>query len=250
MKKPVKTDAVERPVAAAERTLLILDAFARLQRTLTLGELAEETGLFKSVILRYMIAFEKRSYAHKLPDGQYQLGTKALQLGHAYERSLDQREAIHGAMRRLVKSTGESAFFYVRKGHNRMCLMGIDSPQSLRVSLRIGALIAMDSTSISQVLRAYHDGVDSNAGCDQAMIRFSISEYDKLTSSVSAPVFERSGALIGALSVSGPTARFDVEDAAIQGLVLKEARRLSYSFGLKSDETDQGAQRTEASMGP
>lgn len=46
----------DRSVAAAERTLAILDAFAGASRSMSLGDLEQATGLFKSVILRYMIS--------------------------------------------------------------------------------------------------------------------------------------------------------------------------------------------------
>ncbi len=111
MAKGSDTEQVERPVAAAERSLRILDTFAASHHPLTLGDLAEATGLFKSVILRYMISFEKLSYVRKLADGRYQLSVKALQLGRAFENSLDQRELIETTMAQLRDSTGESVFF-------------------------------------------------------------------------------------------------------------------------------------------
>lgn len=231
MTKIGKPEPIQRPVAAAERTLSILDAFATYQRSLTLGELAETTGLFKSVILRYMIPFERMSYVQKLPDGRYQLGTKAMQLGRAFERSLDQREVIETAMARLRDATGESVFFYVREGDSRMCLMGLDSPRSLRVSRKLGVRIPMDSTSISQILRDYAAGAPAGVFFDASMVRATVGAYDELTSSISAPTFGRSGQLVGALAVSGPVGRFDANDPAITGLVATQARLLSRTLG-------------------
>lgn len=222
---------IERPVAAATRTLQILNAFARTQRPLSLTELATETGLFKSVILRYMISFEKLSFVEKREDGLYQVGTKALRLGHAFERSLDQREIIEAAMRRLVQATGESVFFYVRDGDNRMCVMGIDSPHVLRVTPRVGVLVSMDSTSISLVLGDYGAGVPDSLDYDRSVLRASVGEYDKLTSSISVPIFKSGGAFLGSLSVSGPTVRFDTLNDQTQDKVLTEGRRLSAAFG-------------------
>jgi len=227
-----KTGApLERPVAAADRTLQILDAFIGRQRVLSLGELADATGLFKSVILRYMISFEKLNYVRKLADGRYQLGTKALQLAHAFERSLDQRKVIQAALRRLVGATGESAFFYVKENGHRLCLLGQDSPQSLRVTLRVGASSPLDNTSISQVLTEYQrpEGEIVEYGPD--MLRSTIGVFDPLTASISAPVFDRSGSLFGALSVSGPIPRFDVTRLEHRSVILAEARDLSRDLG-------------------
>ncbi len=231
MTKTSRSEQIERPVAAAERTLRILDAFALHQHPLSLGDLAAATGLFKSVILRYMISFEKLSYVRKLPDGRYQLSIKALQLGKAFENSLDRRELIHAALTRLRDKTGESVFFYVREGPHRMCLMGVDSPQSLRVSRKIGVLIPMDNTSISQVLSDYQAGAPAGAAINADMARHSAGSYDPLTSSVSAPAFDRSGSLIGALAVSGPIGRFDAALIENRQQVAAEAQRLSALLG-------------------
>lgn len=226
-----KKAPIERPVAAAARTLQILDAFARTQRPLSLIELADETGLFKSVILRYMISLEDLSFVVKREDGRYQVGTKVLRLGRSFEKSMDQREVIETAMKRLVQTTGESVFFYVCDGDNRMCVMGIDSPHVLRVTPRVGVLVPMDSTSISLVLRDYGAGVDESLIYDSSVLRATEGEYDELTSSISVPIFKSAGAFLGSLSVSGPSVRFDSKDERNQEKVLAEGRRLSTAFG-------------------
>ena len=223
--------AVERPVAAAERTLQILDAFVAADRPLGLGDLAERTGLFKSVLFRYLISLEKLRYVRKLPDGTYRIGTKVLQLAHSFEKSLDHRQTIQAALQRLVGATGESAFFYVREGRHRLCLLGEDSPQSLRVSLRIGASSPLDDTSISQVLTAFDGAPPPGLDYGAEMVRHTIGVFDPLTASISAPVFDRSGRLCGALSVSGPVQRFDVTRPAHREAIRAEAQYLSQELG-------------------
>jgi DNA-binding IclR family transcriptional regulator len=229
--KAPKSKPAGRPVAAAERALLILDAFAARQQSLTLGEIAEATGLFKSVILRYLISFEAMSYLRRRPGGRYQLDIKALQLGRAFENTFDAREAINATLVRLRDESGESGFFYVREGESRVCVMGADSPQSLRVSRKIGAPIPLDSTSISEVLREFAHGAPDGRQVDASMVRRSIGEHDVLTASVSAPVFDRDGALMGALTVSGPIGRFDAGSESIVAMVGTHARRLSEEVG-------------------
>ncbi|SEK58395.1 transcriptional regulator, IclR family [Roseovarius nanhaiticus] len=231
MAKSPDTEGVERPVAAAERSLRILDAFAAEHRPLTLSDLADATGLFKSVILRYMISFEKLSYVRKLADGRYQLSVKAFQLGRAFENSLDQRELIEATMTQLRDSTGESVFLYVREGDNRMCLMGVDSPQSLRVSRKVGVHIPMDTTSISQVLRDFADGAPRGVAQAADLARYSVGAYDPLTSSISAPVFDRNGTLVGAIAVSGPIGRFDAESPENLAHIATMVQRLSSMLG-------------------
>ncbi|MEQ8901548.1 MAG: IclR family transcriptional regulator [Roseovarius sp.] len=231
MAKSRDTEGVERPVAAAERSLRILDAFVAEHRPLTLSDLADATGLFKSVILRYMISFEKLSYVRKLADGRYQLSVKAFQLGRAFENSLDQRELIEATMAQLRDTTGESVFFYVREGDNRMCLMGVDSPQSLRVNRKVGVLVPMDTTSISQVLNDFAEGAPEGLTRAADLARYSVGAYDPLTSSVSVPVFDRNGTLVGAIAVSGPIGRFDAQNPENLEHIATMVQRLSSMLG-------------------
>jgi len=231
MAKGLDAEQVERPVAAADRSLRILDAFAATHRPLTLGDLADATGLFKSVILRYMISFEKLSYVRKTPDGRYQLSVKAFQLGRAFENSLDHRELIEAAMAELRNTTGESVFFYVREGDNRMCLMGVDSPQSLRVNRKVGGLTPLDLTSYSQILHDYSAGAPQEVAHIAELARASVGIEDPLTSSVSAPVFDRNGTLVGAIAVSGPVGRFEAQSPDVLEQVATDVHRLSMMLG-------------------
>jgi DNA-binding IclR family transcriptional regulator len=226
LKKSDKTGAIERPVTAAERTLRILDAFASRPRSLTPGELSEATGLFKSVLQRYLISFEAMSYVSKRPDGRYRLDVKALLLSSAFEVTFDERKIIDAALRRLRDKTGQSVFFYVREDDRKICLMGVDSDQSLRVSLKIGVLTPMDVTSISQVLREYASGAPARQVVDETLGRWSIGEFDTLTASISAPAFDRHGALMGAQTVSGSIGWFDVEYPETITTVAAQAKRL------------------------
>ncbi|KUF08964.1 IclR family transcriptional regulator [Pseudoponticoccus marisrubri] len=226
---------VERPVAAATRTLQILDAFAEARGPLKLSELAEYSGLFKSVVLRYLISFEKMGYVVKRDDGRYQLGYKALMLARSFEAGVDRRELIEAAMRRLVETTGESAFFYVCEGDNRLCTIGLDSPQALRVSQRVGAMVPMDDTSISQILTKYRDGAGDTGAYGPELLQATAGEYDKLTASASVPIFAQEGSFVGALTVSGPTARFDPFDPAQTAPLLDEGARLSRVLGFPID---------------
>ncbi|TVR07447.1 MAG: IclR family transcriptional regulator [Salinarimonadaceae bacterium] len=178
-----------------------------------------------------MTSFEKMSYARKLPDGRYQMGTKAVQLASAFEKSLDERLAIESCLSRLVATTGESAFFYISDNGHRLCLFGADSPQSLRVNQKIGVSISLDETSISRVLKQYDRAPARKSGYEDDMVRYSIGVFDPLTSSISAPVFGAGGRFVGALSISGPTQRFDVTKPGNLACVAREARRLSVELG-------------------
>src|SRR5256885_8835193 len=78
--------AAEGGVAAVERALSILEAFAEADDMLTLAELAKRTGLYKSTILRLSKSLESHGYLLRTADGNYRLGAKLLYLGSLYQR--------------------------------------------------------------------------------------------------------------------------------------------------------------------
>ena len=222
-RKPVP----ERSVSAVERTMAILNAFLSDKGALSLTDLEERTGLFKSVILRYMITLLRENMVSKNADGSYYLGTKVLSLAYSHEKSLDYLETIRPSLQRLVAATQETASFYVRQGTMRVCLFRHNSPQSLRVSLRQGETVPLDDTSTGLVLQH----ADRSPMVDGSYIRQTAGLIDPLTTSISTPIFGARETVLGALTLSGPIGRFAPADPNVRRLLYDEAAQLSRKFG-------------------
>ena len=146
---------VDRSVAAVDRTLSILDAFVEGGGSRTLSQLEEQTGLFKSVICRYMLSFERSGYILKVGEAQYQLGPKAAHLGSTYDRALNLSDVVMPVLEMLAAETTESASFYVHDNGKRLCLYRVDSPRSLRVSVQPGSTLPIDKSATGQVFKLY-----------------------------------------------------------------------------------------------
>jgi DNA-binding IclR family transcriptional regulator len=229
-------DRVDRSVNAAGRTLALLNAFIEREGPLTLADLEAETGLFKSVILRYMLSLEAEAFVRKRPDGRYQLGVRSYQLGCKYERSLDLREEVMPMLEWLTQQTQESSSLYVKEGEERVCLLRKDSSRMLKASIPPGTRLPMDDSATAQVFRKFSaftperwlldDCVCFTSGLPNALI-----ETTRYTASMSAPVFRYGNALAGALTVAGPVVRFDPALPAVRQLLLETAAKLSASLG-------------------
>ena len=223
---------VDRSVAAVDRALNLLEAFAQAGGTVqSLDDLEEKTRLFKSVICRYLVSLEKHGYVAKVSDGRYQLGTAVLRLGRAYERSFDISRHVMPVLEELSKATSESASYYVRNNDKRLCLYRVDSPYSLRVSVQPGSFLPMDQSATGQVLREFGTGL-KHAGRPAHRTKTSTNVGPEHSSSMSSPVFGVDGHLAGALTVSGPTSRFNPgSNDNARSLLLKAAERLSINLG-------------------
>ncbi len=232
-----KLSDIDRSVKAVKRTLSILDAFIPHPGGITLGELETATGLFKSVILRYMLTFEAERYVFKRPDGLYELGSRAFQLGIAYERTFNLQEHVLPVLEKLTAATLESSTFYVLDGEHRMCLLRKDSPHHIKSSVPVGTLLPLDDTSSACVLRTFESGLPAKWNYQNGVFTSTGTGLNRhqptglMTASISAPVFKHNSQLAGALSISGPVSRFNPEEAATRQLLIDAVKELSYVLG-------------------
>lgn len=224
---------VDRSVAAVDRTLSILDAFVDAGGSLTLSQLEEQTGLFKSVIHRYMLSFERSGYIVKTGQGAYQLGPRASHLGRTYERSLNISDMVMSVLEALAADTTESASYHVYDNGKRLCLYRVDSPRALRVSVQPGSILPIDKTATGQVLKRYAVTASAApAGLHDRDITSSSNVGPDETSSMSIPIFGSGERFLGALTVSGPTSRFDpATNASARRKLLKAAQALCAKLG-------------------
>ena len=228
--------APDRSVAAAERTLAILDAFVGTEHPVTLGDLEKATGLFKSVIFRYLISLERRNYVTKLHDGRYRLGPKLMLLGHLYEKSFDILSIINPTLDQLAEDTGETISFYIREGKNRICIARRDSNHTLKVSVRPGSIQLVDGSATGLVLSQFSEMNAEDLGKDELLRTTSGVGDDVLTCSVSMPIFGAAGQFKGALTISGPVGRFDPYNRKIRDWLKTEATALSFKLGHRPTE--------------
>ena len=99
---------------------------------------------------------------------------------------------------RLRDETGESVQLFVREGTQRRCVVSLPSPHALRWIVPEGALLPLDLGSAGRVLA----GELGPRGWVA-----SVEEREPGVASVSAPVRAGDGAVVAAVSISGPVER-------------------------------------------
>jgi DNA-binding IclR family transcriptional regulator len=220
-------------VAAVDRALSVLAVFREGDSVLTLAELAERTGMYKSTILRLCGSLERHGYLQRLDGSGYRLGPTPMRLASLYQRAFRLADLVVPVLRDLVARSGESASFYVREGPVRVCLHRVDSPLSVRDHVREGDQLPLDKGAAGRVLLAFggEDG-DVYARIRRRYVAATFGERDRETAAVAAPVFRIGQELAGALSISGPVHRFPPRTAARLGaMVLAAAADLTEALG-------------------
>ncbi|HEX7247185.1 MAG TPA: IclR family transcriptional regulator [Actinomycetota bacterium] len=210
-------------VGTLDRIVDILNAVEGGARSYT--DITRATRLSRPTAHRLIRALELHGFLLQAGSAGYALGPRLLSLAASAMRDLPLRDLAHPALERLAKTTGESAQLYVRDGDVRVCIDAVESESELRTIVAVGATLPLTKGSAGTVFLTWAGDDDRRRVLaslpDDAAIRLarmiatttrrgwadSIGEREAGVASVSAPIFDASGALVAAVSVSGPANR-------------------------------------------
>jgi DNA-binding IclR family transcriptional regulator len=183
-------------VGVLDKAVHVLRAVADQPRSLQALQAA--TGLPRATAHRLAVALESHGLLRRDPDGRFDLGPELGALGRIVAERFPLAEQALPALLALRDETGESAQLFVREGTNRRCVLSLQSPHALRWIVPEGVLFPLDVGSAGRVLSGV-TGVDGWVA--------SVEEREAGVASVSAAVSDASGAVVAAVSVSGPIER-------------------------------------------
>jgi DNA-binding IclR family transcriptional regulator len=215
--------------AAVDRAIALLGTFTRGSGPFTLTTLAEQTKLYKSTVLRLLASLEHSGLVLRQADGRYGLGPMVAQLHASYAASFSLESVVLPVLRELVDRTCESAAFHVRQGEHRLCLYRVDSPQPVRDHIKVGDVMPLAQGSGGRVLLAFA-GVPGEPYARIRHEQVAVMCGDRVPelAGVSSPVFDATGALVGALTLTMPKERLLPAHAPN---VLRAARGLTERLG-------------------
>jgi len=183
-----------------------------------LAELCDRTGLPRATAHRLAAGLEVHRLLARDGEGRWRLGPAVSELAAQVN---DPLLAASGAvLPRLREITGESVQLYRREGSSRICIAAMEPPAGLRDTVPVGARLPMTAGSGAKVLLAFSD--DATRATVLPAAKFSdrtltevrrrgwaqsAAEREPGVASVSAPVRDAHGAVIAAISVSGPIDR-------------------------------------------
>jgi DNA-binding IclR family transcriptional regulator len=209
-------DAAPGGAAAVDRAISVLKIFSPEKPSLTLSEIAEQTRLYKSTALRLLASLEHARLIQRSGDGRYLLGPEVARLYGAYSASFSLESVVLPAMKKLVAKTRESASFHVRQGEQRLCLYRVDSPQPIRDHVKAGDLLPLDKGAGARVLLAFagEEGQVYEQIRRHKIISV-VGDRSEDVAGISAPVFDATGKLAGAITLTMPATRFQKEHEAV-----------------------------------
>jgi len=178
------------------KAALVLDALD--PEPLALADLVAATRLPRATAHRTAVALERVGLVRRGDDGRFALGLRLVGLGRAAAAAVPLASLARPVLEDLRDRTHESVQLFVADGDARLCLVSLESSHGLRWIVPEGARLPLERGSAGRVL-------SGKLGRDGWVA--SVEEREPGVASVSAPVRDASGALVGAVSLSGPVER-------------------------------------------
>jgi DNA-binding IclR family transcriptional regulator len=163
------------------------------------------------------------------------MGARVLTWAGVYTANLDVRNKALPAIEELHASTRETISLYVREGTERVCVERLESQQNVRIVARLGRRLPIYAGAAGKVLLAFLSPqqqeefflttalvpLTAQTVVDPERLRqelervrsegcaVSYGEWIDDAAGVAAPIINRSGEVIAALTISGPIQRFN-----------------------------------------
>ncbi|WP_167506093.1 IclR family transcriptional regulator [Desulfosediminicola flagellatus] len=219
-------------VDAVAKALEILDCFSKHETELSLNQLCEKTGLYKSRVHRLCGTLIATGYLVKTSRSNYRLGPKLMVLGKVYENTNSLRSIAEPFMKQLSTETGQSTALFVVDGMQCICMAREVGSGRLVYSISEGDNMALAPTASGRVLLAYAEKefiekVLSDAATLPAPDAIDIEEtrqaletirktgfainkkgIEEGTAAIAAPIFDFDRNVAAALAIVGPEHRF------------------------------------------
>jgi DNA-binding IclR family transcriptional regulator len=223
--------------ATVEKALQLIEALARSDGPVGVSQLGRELQLNKSTVYRLVDTLARRGYAQQdEATGRYALTPRLWELGVGVVQRLGLRQAARPVLEREAEATGEATLLGVVQAYEALIIDKVDSAHALQIFSPLGARVSLCSSSLGRALLAFQPrafieavaasfvpptpfGIQTRDGLLQDLERVrreqcarSVDEWQVGVAGVASPIRDASGAVAGALCVTGPSSRLHPAD--------------------------------------
>lgn len=228
-------------IQSVSHAIDVLEEFKGNQEELGVTDLSKKLKLHKNNIFRILATLEARGYIEQNKSTEnYRLGIKCLQLGQSYIKQMGLVRQAKPILERVSKETGETSYISFMRGSGVVYLDSVESSKTVRVISRVGLTLPPYCTASGKVHLAYLTEEERERVLPEELRPFTkhtITERERLVQDleqikergwaidneeyedevrcVAAPVFDYTGKLVGALSISGPSFRLGEEEVPL-----------------------------------
>jgi len=249
------------PIKTIINSSNIMDYFIKKGTPVTVTELSENLNLYPSTVHRILDTLNYLNYVNKLSDSEnYQLGLKALELGMAKLSQIDIIKEAKLILTELSKKYNENVYLGVLFEGMVFYQAKIEAFRTVKLDTHLGTRAYFNCTALGKVLIAFlpkdeREKIYKNVGfyrstkntiINKTKFEKEISEvrkqgfaidnkeYEDDIQCIAAPIRDYLGKVIAALSISGPSYRFNVEKQTQMKLdIIRCGQEISIRLGNK-----------------
>jgi DNA-binding IclR family transcriptional regulator len=222
----------------------VLDLFSVRSPEWGTSEVAAALGMSKSSAHGLLMSMAEIGLLERTPQARYRLGWRLLVLGRTAMLSAEFRRPVAAAMQDTVARWGETMHFAVFERGSAVYVEKLEGSRSIPLATRVGTRLPAHASAVGKVLLAHRGGdlagprrrltratITGGAelghelqGVRERGVAFDDQESMRGVSCVAAPVWDRAGGLVGAVSLATSTERLAVRRSlyAEQGVELCE----------------------------
>lgn len=250
---------------SVERAIRVLDCFTHGSPELRLIDISRRLEISKVQALRIAKTLENDGLLTRDPRTKYyRLGMRLFQLGMIVQRQSDLQRIAHPFLQELVAQSGETARLMVPDSRGPTCIDLVESPRRYKVFGKLGGPSPWHAGTSTKLLLAYQPAESREAVLSGPLQKFtehtttdpeeiraqlkvireqgyhiSASDIEEDATAIAAPIFDRSGVVVGAISVSGPTYRIEkTGEESVLRWVLGATNVISRSLGYMQHADD------------
>lgn len=257
-----KDKAKNKPPAelkSLEKALQLLESFGDQTPELSATDLANRLSIPRVSVYRFLrVLMDHSLIDQNEKTKKYRLGIKVFELGSSMMKNFPFREIAFPMIMELSKRSGETVHLGVLDHGQVVSIEGVESGQSLRISLPIGKRVSLHSTGIGKAILAFLTDQEIQQVIKQrGLPRFTnntITDAEHLMKEillirrrgyavddeenepgvrcVAAPIFDASRRVIASISISGPSVRIHHgKIPELSAMVIKTSRNISKALG-------------------
>jgi len=222
-------------IDSVRKAIAVLQALAGKGSGAGVSELARELGLTKTSVFRLLQTLAEQGFVKQdLETRRYRLGSELVVLGQAASEAIDFRADAKPVMTRLSEETGLPTYLNVAGTNEVVCLEHVASLAGIDLYGRAGHTMPYHACPSGLVLLAYGpdelverivrrglvryarntigDRQALEAELDRVRLQgyaFAVDDLEDGVTSVSAPITDATGSVIGALGLAGFSHLFD-----------------------------------------
>jgi DNA-binding IclR family transcriptional regulator len=148
----MKEQKSKKGILVLHKMLDILETIRESRSGLSLADIARALGLPKPTAYRIVATLESRGYVMRNPSGHYLIARKMFDLRQDESEEQALLRAAQPVMVKLVDSCRETVNLGVLDGGEVVVISTVESPQSIRMTSKVGNRRYLHSTALGKVM--------------------------------------------------------------------------------------------------